>query len=133
MQIIKKTRRRGTRKDLNGPRTKSEEPNLIGRDAIGLKHPNPIPFPLKSGSEHRPVTKPKLFKPTLYKSYCEGSFVCKPNNSIGPQRNRVLTICIEEAFIYYFFFFIYIFCSNCIQLFNFPLMFDYISGVIILL
>ena len=38
------------------------------------------------------MTKPKLFKPTLYKSYCEGSFVCEPNNIIGPQRNRVLTI-----------------------------------------
>ena len=98
MQIIKKTRRRETREDLNGPRTKSEEPNLIGRDAIGLKHPNPIPFPLKSGSEHRPVTKPKLFKPTLYKSYCEGSFVCKPNNNIGPQRNRVLTKTLTHPF-----------------------------------
>ena len=96
MQIIKKTRRRGTRNDLNGPRTKSEDPNLIGRDAIGLKHPNPTPFPmgipLKSGSENRPATKPKLFKPTLYKSYCEGSFVCEPKNVNGPQRNRVPTV-----------------------------------------
>ena len=92
MQFIKKTRRRGTRKDLNAPRTKSEEPNLIGRDAIGFKHPNPTPFPLKSGSEHRPATKPKLFKPILYKSYCEGPFVCEPKNINGPQRNRVLTI-----------------------------------------
>ena len=92
MQFIKKTHRWGTRKDLNGPRTKSEEPNLIGRDAIGLKHPNPTPFPLKSGSEHRPATKPKLFKPTLYKSYCEGPLVCEPKNINGPQRNRVPTI-----------------------------------------
>ena len=95
MQFIKKTHRRGTRKDLNGPRTKSEEPNLIGRDAIGLKHPNSTPFPLKSGSEHRPATKPKFFKPTLYKSYCEGPFVCEPKNINGPQRNRVLTIIIK--------------------------------------
>ena len=96
MQIIKETRRRGTRRDLNGPRTNSEEPNLSGRDAIGLKHPNPTPFsigtPLKSGSEHRPATKPKLFKPTLYKSYYEGPFMSEPKNINGPQRNRVLTI-----------------------------------------
>ena len=95
MQTIKEIRRRGTRRDLNGPRTNSEEPNLSGRDAIGLKHPNPTPFsigtPLKSGSEYRPATKPKLFKPTLYKSYCEGPFMCKPKNINGPQRNRVLT------------------------------------------
>ena len=88
MQIIKKTHRRGARKDLNGPRIKFEEPNLIGCDALGLKHPNPTPFPigilLKSGSEHRPATKPKLFKPTLYKSCCEGSFVCEPKNINGP-------------------------------------------------
>ena len=100
MQIIKKTRHRGTKKDLNGPRIKSEEPNLIGCDAIGLKHPNPTLFPigipLKSGPEHRPVTKPKLFKPTLYKSYCEGSFVCEPNNIVGPHRNRVLTIHLAQ-------------------------------------
>ena len=84
------------RRDLNGPRTNSEEPNLNGRDAIGLKHPNPTPFsigtPLKSGSEHRPATKPKLFKPTLYKSYCEGPFMCEPKNINGPQRNHVLTM-----------------------------------------
>ena len=96
MQIIKKTRRRETREDLNGPRISSEEPNPVARDTIGFKHSDPtlssVGIPLKSGSGHRPVTKPKLFKPTLYKSYCEGSFVCKPNNSIGPQRNRVLTI-----------------------------------------
>ena len=91
----KKTRRRETREDLNGPRINSEEPNPIGCDAIGFKHSNPTPFstgiPLKSGPKHRPVTKPKLFKPTLYKSYCEGSFVCEPDNIIGPPRNRVLT------------------------------------------
>ena len=102
MQIIKKTRRRGTRNDLNGPRTKSEEPNLLGRDAIGLKYPNPTPFPigipLKSGSEYRPVTKAQLFKPTLYKSYCEGSFACEPNNIIGPQRIRVLTVEISVSY-----------------------------------
>ena len=109
MQIIKETRRRGTRKDLNGPRTNSEEPNLSGRDAIGLKHPNPTPFPigtpLKSGSEHRPATKPKLFKPTLYKSYCEGSFVYEPKNINGPQRNRVLTFSLKKYKIKKFFFF----------------------------
>ena len=92
----KKTRRRETREDLNGPWIKSEEPNPIGCDAIGFKYSNPTPFstgiPLKSGPKHRPVTKPKLFKPTLYKSYCEGSFVCEPDNIIGPPRNRVLTI-----------------------------------------
>ena len=96
MQIIKKTRRRVTRENRNGPRVKSEEPNPIGCDATGFKYSNPTPFstrlPLKLGPEHRPVTKPKLFKPTLYKSYCEGSFVCEPNNIIGPQRNRALTI-----------------------------------------
>ena len=96
MQIIKETRRWGTRRDLNGPRTNSEEPNLSGRDDIGLKHPNPTPFSigthLKSGSEHRPAIKPKLFKPTLYKSYYEGPFTCEPENINGPQRNRVLTI-----------------------------------------
>ena len=92
MQIIKETRRRGTRKDPNGPRTKSEEPNLIERRAIGLKHPDLTLFPLKSGPERRPVPKPKLFKPTLYKSYCEGYFLCEPKNVNGPQRNRVLTI-----------------------------------------
>ena len=96
MQIIKETRHRGTRRDLNGPRTNSEEPNLSGRDAIGLKYPNPTPFsigtPLKSGSEHLPATKPKLFKPTLYKSYCEGPFMCEPKNIDGPQRNRVPTV-----------------------------------------
>ena len=96
MQIIKKTRRRETREDLNGPRINFEEPNPVGCDAIGFKHSNPTlssaGIPLKSGPEHRPVTKPKLFKSTLYKSYCEGSFVCEPNNSIGPQRTRVLTV-----------------------------------------
>ena len=96
MQIIKKTRRRVTRENLNSPRVKSEEPNPIGCDATGFKYSNPTPFstgiPLESGPEHRPVTKPKLFKPTLYKSYCEGSFVCEPNDIIGPQRNRVPTI-----------------------------------------
>ena len=64
-QIIKKTRRRVTREDLNGPRVKTEEPNPIGCDATGFKYSNPTPFstgiPLKSGPEHRPVTKPKLF------------------------------------------------------------------------
>ena len=49
-------------------------------------------IPLNSSPEHRPVTKAQLFKPTLYKSYCEGSFACEPNDIIGPQRNRVLTI-----------------------------------------
>ena len=96
MQIIKKTCRRVTRENLNGPRVKSEEPNPKGCDATGFKYSNPTPFstgiPLKSRPEHRPVTKPKLFKPTLYKSYCEGSFVYEPNNIIGPQRNRVPTI-----------------------------------------
>ena len=38
------------------------------------------------------MTKGKLFKPTLYKSYCEGSFMCEPNILIGPQKNRVPTI-----------------------------------------
>ena len=99
MQTIKEIRRRGARRDLNGPRTNSEEPNLSGRDDIGLRRPNPTPFsigtPLKSGSEHRPATKPKLFKPTLYKSYCEGTFMCEPKNINGPQRNRVLTIIID--------------------------------------
>ena len=38
------------------------------------------------------MTKGKLFKPTLYKSYCEGSFMCEPNIIIGPQKNRVPTI-----------------------------------------
>ena len=94
-EIIKKTRRRETREDLNGPRISSEEPNPVGRDTIGFKHSDPTlssaGITLKSKSGHRPVTKPKLFKPTLYKSYCEGSFVCEPNNSIGPQRNRVPT------------------------------------------
>ena len=95
MQIMKETRRRGTRKDLNGPRTKSEETNLVERRAIRLKHPNLTPCPLKLGPDHRPVTKPKLFKPTLYKSYCEGSFLCEPKNVNGPQRNRVLTLYIS--------------------------------------
>ena len=49
-------------------------------------------IPLNSSPEHRPVTKAQLFKPTLYKLYCEGSFACEPNDIIGPQRNRVLTI-----------------------------------------
>ena len=57
--------------------------------------PNPL-FPtgilLKSRPKHRPVTKVKLFKPTLYKSYCDGSLKCEPNNTIGPQENRVPTI-----------------------------------------
>ena len=96
MQIIKKTRCRVTRENLNGPRVKSEEPNPIGYDATGFKYSNPTPFstgiPLKSRPKHRPVTKAKLFKPTLYKSYCEGSFMCEPNNINGPQRNRVPTI-----------------------------------------
>ena len=96
MQIIKKTRRQETREDLKGLRINSEEPNPIGCDAIGFKHSNPTlssaGIPLKSGSEHRPVTKPKPFKSTLYKSHCEGSFVREPNNIYGPQRNRVLTI-----------------------------------------
>ena len=82
--------------DLNGPRIKSKEPNLIGCDAVGLKYSNPTPFstgiPLKSRPEHRPVTKSTLFKPTLYKSHCEGSFMCEPNNINGPQRNCVPTI-----------------------------------------
>ena len=34
---------------------------------------------------------PSLFKPTLYKSYCEGSFMYEPNIIIGPQKNRVPT------------------------------------------
>ena len=38
------------------------------------------------------MTKGKLFKPTLYKSHCEGSFMCEPNILIGLQQNRVLTI-----------------------------------------
>ena len=42
---------------------------------------------IKTGTS--PVTKAKLFKLTLYKSYCEGSFMCEPNNIIGPQKNRV--------------------------------------------
>ena len=95
MQIVKKIRRRVTRENLNGPRVKSEEPNPIGYDATGFKYSNPTPFstgiPLKSRPEHRPVTKGKLFKPTLYKSYCEGSFMCEPNIVIGPRRNCVLT------------------------------------------
>ena len=53
-----------------------------------------IGIPLNSSPEHRPVTKAQLFKPTLYKSYCEGSFACEPNDIIGPQRNRVLTLII---------------------------------------
>ena len=65
MQIIKKTRRRVTWENLNGPRVKSKEPNPIGCDATGFKYSNSIPFstgiPLKSGPEHRPVTKPKFF------------------------------------------------------------------------
>ena len=96
MQIIKKTHRRVTREDLNGSRIKSEEPNPIGSDAIGFKYSNPTPFstgiPLKSGPKHRPATKAKLFKPTLYKSHCEGSFMCEPNNINGPQRNHAPTI-----------------------------------------
>ena len=68
----------------------------MGCGAVGLKRSGPTPFStgilLKSRSEHRPVTKAKLFKPTLYKSYCEGSFMREPNNIIGPQENRVLTI-----------------------------------------
>ena len=96
MQIIKKTQRQVTREDLNGPRIKSEEPNPIGCDAIGFKYSNPTPFstgiPLKSGPEHCPVTKAKLFKPTLYKSYRKGSFMCVPTIIIGPQKNRVPTI-----------------------------------------
>ena len=38
------------------------------------------------------MTKGNLFKLTLYKSYCEGSFMCEPNILIGPQKNRVPTI-----------------------------------------
>ena len=38
------------------------------------------------------MTKAQLFKPTLYKSHCEGSFMCEPNNINGPQRNCVPTI-----------------------------------------
>ena len=55
----------GNQGNLNGPRVKSEEPNPIGYDAPGFKYSNPTPFstglPLKSGPEHRPVTKSKLF------------------------------------------------------------------------
>ena len=65
-------------------------------DAVGLKCLNPTPFstgiPLKSRPGHRLVTKGKLFKPTLYKSYYEGSLMCEPNIIIGPQKNRVPTI-----------------------------------------
>ena len=65
MQIIKKTLRRVTRENRNGPRVKSEEPNPIGCDATGFKYSNPTPLstrlPLKIGPEHRPMTKPKLF------------------------------------------------------------------------
>ena len=96
MQITKKTHRRVTKV---GPQWSSDQVRGVQPhrcDAIGFKYSNPTPFstgiPLKSGPEHCPVTKPKLFKPTLYKSYCEGSFVCEPNNINGPQRNRVLTI-----------------------------------------
>ena len=62
---MKKTRRRATRENRNGPRVKSEEPNPIGCDATEFKYSNLTPFstglPLKLGPEHRPVTKPKLF------------------------------------------------------------------------
>ena len=58
----------------------------------GAQSPLSTGIPLKSRPEHRPVTKTKLFKPTLYKSYCEGSFMCEPNVIIGPQKNRVPTI-----------------------------------------
>ena len=40
----KKTRHRVTREDLNGPRTKSEEPNHRERYAVRLKLSNPTPF-----------------------------------------------------------------------------------------
>ena len=46
----------------------------------------------KTMNGHRPLTSGQLFKPTLYKSYCEGSFMCEPNIIIGPQRNRVPTL-----------------------------------------
>ena len=98
--------------DLNGPRIKFEEPNLIGCDAVGLKYSNLTPFstgiPLKSRPEHRPVTKSTLFKPTLYKSHCEGSFMCEPNNINGPQRNRVPTLFI---LFYFFIFIVVLFCK----------------------
>ena len=38
------------------------------------------------------MIKGQPFKPTLYKSYCEGSFTCEPNIIIGPLNNRVPTI-----------------------------------------
>ena len=125
MQVIKETRRRGTRRDLNGSRTNSEEPNPSGRNAIGLKHPNPTPFSigthLKSGSEHRPATKPKLFKPILYKSYCEGPFTCEPKDINGPQRNRVLTIVFLNFSLLFFILFSFFFLST--HFFSFPFSF----------
>ena len=79
-----------------GPRIRSEEPHLTGRVVVGLKRLNPPPLSFmnfsKSRSQYCPVPKPKLFEPTLYKSYCEGSFTRGPKNVNGPRRNRVLTI-----------------------------------------
>ena len=69
-------------KDHKGPRIKSEEPILRSGSLAGLLTFRPGPFStgtfLKSKLDHRPVTKPKLFKPTLYKSYCEGSLPREP-------------------------------------------------------
>ena len=80
----------------DAPRTKSEESNSSSYDAVGLGcsgqtlfYMNPT---LKSGPDHRPVIKGKPFKPILYKSYCEGSFMHEPNVILGPLNNRIPTI-----------------------------------------
>ena len=42
-----------------------------------------------TGQRH--LTNGQLFKPTLYKLYCEGPLLREPKNVSGPRRNRVLT------------------------------------------
>ena len=96
MHRIEKILRWTAGKDHKGPRIKFEEPILRSGSLAGLQTFRPSPFSagtfLKSRPDHRPVTKPKLFKPTLYKSYCEGSLPREPKNVTGPRWNRVPTI-----------------------------------------
>ena len=61
----KRTRRWVTWEDLNGPRTKSEEPNHSGRHASRLKGSNPILFSYWNPSKLEPGTSPRDQSPTF--------------------------------------------------------------------
>ena len=61
----KKTRRRVAREDLNGPRTKSEEPNHRGCHAVRLKLSNPTPFFYRNSPKIETGASPRAQSPAF--------------------------------------------------------------------